>query len=154
MASELTHTIEIDRQPAAVYAYVTQPWRWHEWHPASRCATRSTGALVAGDTFEEEIELAPLAPLPLRLRRRMTYRVVVAEPSRRWAVTGETRDGRVGIRYELRPVGQGTGFTRTLSFETRGVTTLLMPFLQRRVAKQSVQALERLRRLLESGADG
>jgi uncharacterized protein YndB with AHSA1/START domain len=69
MPRELRHTIEISRPPAVVYGYVTRPWRWHEWHPASRSATPSNHALAVGDTFEEEIELTPLTPPPPRLRR-------------------------------------------------------------------------------------
>jgi uncharacterized protein YndB with AHSA1/START domain len=69
MPRELRHTIEISRPPAVVYGYVTRPWRWHEWNPASRSATPSNHALAVGDTFEEEIELTPLTPPPPRLRR-------------------------------------------------------------------------------------
>jgi uncharacterized protein YndB with AHSA1/START domain len=150
----LTHTVELAAPPEAVYDYVTRPWRWHEWHPASKSATVAARPLETGDTFEEDIELRPLSPLPLRLRRRMTYRVVVAEPPLRWEVRGDTGDGWVSIRYAIQPHDGGSRFTRTLSYQTRGLTALLTPLLEPRMAAQSRVALERLRQRLANGQPG
>ena len=42
----------------AVYDYVTQPDRWHEWHPTSLGAdTGTSGSLPAGQRFTETIDL-------------------------------------------------------------------------------------------------
>jgi len=56
----------------AVYDYVTQPDRWHEWHPTSLGAdTGTTGPLPAGARFTEMIDL-------LGVRVPMSYRVQIA----------------------------------------------------------------------------
>ena len=152
MPDTITSTIEIRCAPETIYDYVTQPWRWHEWHPNSKSATASVDTLAVGDRFEEEIELQPFSPLPLRMRRQTAYEVLEAEPHRIWEVRGETRDGWLRIRYELRPGDAGTTFTRTLTYETRGLSALLMPFLKKRMARMSVVALANLRSRLETGA--
>jgi hypothetical protein len=146
----LKNTIQIDCRPEVLYGYLTQPWRWHEWHPNSISASAAAEALEAGDEFEEVIEIRPLSPLPVRLRRRTIYQVRVAEPFATWEVHGETRDGWLGIRYELQPCAGGTLFTRTLTYQTTGLSTLLMPLLERRMADTSRVALGNLKARVES----
>lgn len=151
MPTSLTNTLPIARSAADVYAYVTQPWRWHEWHPNSKSATSNVDILKEGDTFDEVIEVQPLSPLPVTLRRATHYRVLVARPGKLWQVRGETADGWLEIRYELSEENGGTRFTRTLTLETRGTSRLLMPFLKPRMARMSEIALGNLRRKLEAG---
>lgn len=149
MPTQLTNTIEIHCTPEALYRYVTQPWRWHEWHPNSKSASASVETLEAGDTFDEEIELQPLSPLPFRMRRQTRYEVHVAEPFKSWEVKGETKDGWLSIRYEFQPCDGGTLFTRTLTYEIRGLSRLLMPLLKNRMAGQSLIALSNLKKKME-----
>jgi hypothetical protein len=151
MATELTNSIDIRTTPEIVYGYVTQPWKWHEWHPNSRSATRPGDPLKVGDTFNEVIELQPLSPLPVRMRRETAYQVLEAEPFRAWAVRGQTRDGWLRIRYRFQGIDGGTRFTRTLVFQTRGLSRVLMLFLKKRMARQSLVALGNLRNRLEAG---
>jgi uncharacterized protein YndB with AHSA1/START domain len=150
MAAELTNTIEIGCPAEALYRYVTQPWRWHEWHPNSLAAQANADVLAAGDRFEEEIELQPFSPLPYRMRRRTNYTVLVAEPFRRWQARGEARDGWLEIRYAFEDADGATRFTRTLVFETRGLSALLMPFLRGRMSGMSERALRNLKDRMES----
>jgi hypothetical protein len=149
MATTLSNTIEIRCTPEALYRYVTQPWRWHEWHPNSKSASSTGDTLGIGDHFNEEIELQPFSPLPFRMRRRTSYEVLVAEPFRSWEVRGETRDGWLRIRYEFERCHAGTAFTRTLTYSTRGPSKLLMPFLKGRMAGNSLAALRNLKNRLE-----
>jgi hypothetical protein len=151
MATELTNSIDIRSTPEAVYQYVTQPWKWHEWHPNSRSATGPGHPLKVGDTFNEVIELQPLSPLPVRMRRETAYQVLEAEPFRAWTVEGQARDGWLRIRYRFRCIDGGTRFTRTLVFQTRGLSRVLMLFLKKRMARQSLIALTNLRNRLEAG---
>ncbi len=153
MATTLSNTIEIRCTPEVLYGYVTQPWRWHEWHPNSKSANFSGDTLGIGDHFKEEIELQPFSPLPLRLTRQTSYEVLVAEPSRLWEARGETRDGWLRIRYEIKPGPDGTLFTRTLTYSTSGLSRLLMPFLKGRMAANSLIGLRNLKDRLESGAN-
>ena len=146
-----TRRIDINRPPGEVYDYVTRPWAWHEWHPASRSAENAGRKLSVGDTFREIIELQPLSPLPLRMRRETEYRVVEAVRPSAWEVHGDTGDGWLRIRYELCAIGDATTFTRKLTFGARGLSRLLMPLLKRRISAQSELALANLKTRLEQG---
>ena len=151
MAGKQTNSIVIESPPDVEYRYVTQPWKWHEWHPNSKSAGKAeSGYLTEGDTFDEVIEIQPLSPLPYRMIRHTHYRVLQAKPPMAWEVRGETHDGWLNIRYDLAADETGTRFKRTLTYQTRGLTTLLMPLLRRRMAMQSEVALGNLKVRLES----
>ena len=152
MPTTLRNTLDFRCAPDALYAYVTQPWRWHEWHPNSRSATASVEILSPGDTFDEVIEIQPFSPLPITLRRQTHYRVLVAEPHRRWQARGETRDGWLEIDYDFEPIDTGTRFTRTLRYQTSGASLLLMPLLRQRMTVMSRRALLALRERVEQDA--
>jgi hypothetical protein len=149
MPTTLQNTIDIACAPRTLYDYVTQPWRWHEWHPSSRSARATVDTLQVGDEFDEVVELQPLSPLPLTLRRQTRYCVRVAEPAQRWEVEGAMRDGWLRIGYRFAPQGDGTRFERTLDYGARGPSRLLMPLLRARTARLSVLALDNLKRKME-----
>jgi hypothetical protein len=151
--THIEHSLIIRCTPAALYDYVTQPWRWHEWHPTSKSATASSNALQPGDTYTEIIELQPLGSLPFRIRRELRYAVLTATPHREWAVRATSRGSVLHIRYRFEPVEEGVRFTRTLSYEIRGVLALLSPFLDRQNRRISGRALENLTRRMESSRD-
>jgi len=151
MSVSIRNSIVIARPCAEVYAYVTQPWRWCEWHEGSKHAQQpANGELIVGDEFVEQIELRPFAPLPIRLRRQTRYRVIHAEVARSWAVQGLLRDGWLKIFYDLEEVPSGTRFTRTLEFGLSGVTRMLGLFLRRHAIAQSAIAINNLRARLEA----
>ena len=60
-------------------------------------------------------------------------------------------DEVTALRFE--PVEEGVRFTRTLSYEIRGVLALLSPFLDRQNRRISGRALENLTRRMESSRD-
>lgn len=151
MSTMLRNAVSIACPPEVLYAYVTQPWRWHEWHPSSRSARADAQTLAVGDGFDEVIELQPFAPLPSTLRRDVRYRVCEAEPGRRWVVEGTMRSGWLRISYQFEPDGNGTRFERTLEYRAQGALRLLLPILRRRNAALSVLALDNLRRRFEAG---
>ncbi|KAA8704095.1 MULTISPECIES: SRPBCC family protein [Pseudomonas] len=124
----------------AVYDYVTQPDRWHEWHPTSLSAdTGTSGSLPAGQRFTEMIDL-------LGVRVPMSYRVQIAEPPREFKTvfTSLAVDGC--IHYYLQSRGSGTLFTRVLSYETE----LKLNTLEARMVELSNQAMDQLKQRLES----
>jgi hypothetical protein len=152
MPISMSHEIDIDCTPEQVYNYVTQPWRWREWHPDSRGAHAAKEVLMAGDEFDETIAVKPLAPLPITLVRHPHYVVREAVPSSRWAVEGQFSDGWVSFKYEIEPRGQGARFKRTLEFEVRGVMRFLVPLVTRKQRGKSLVALAALKRRLEEGS--
>jgi len=140
----ISQTVVIDCTPEALYDYVTQPWRWHEWHPNSLCAEASVSILRTGDTFTETICVEPLSPLPIKLERHTRYRVKQAIAHTAWTVEGKMRDGWLQIDYRFEASGNQTRFSRTLSYQTRGLSLILMPLLRRRMQGMSARALENL----------
>ncbi|KAA0946073.1 SRPBCC family protein [Pseudomonas sp. ANT_H14] len=124
----------------AVYDYVTQPDRWHEWHPTSLSADTGThGSLPAGHRFTEMIDL-------LGVRVPLSYRVQIAVPPREFKTvfTSPAVDGC--IHYVLQAQGSGTLFKRVLSYETE----LQLTTLHERMTELSNQALEQLKQHLEN----
>ena len=124
----------------AVYDYVTQPDRWHEWHPTSLGAdTGTTGSLPAGARFTEMIDL-------LGVRVPMSYRVQIAgRPDEfKTVFTSLAVDG--SIHYFLLPFHDGTLFKRVLTYETE----LQLASMHERMIELSAIALDQLRLRLEN----
>ena len=153
MSVELHNEILIERPPQAVFDYVTQPWRWHEWHPSSLWGNDPGHALAVGEHFDERIMVHPLAPLPPRIRRAVRYRVLASEPPLLWETRGEMANGWLQIRYQLKMASNGTRFHRQLNFDVSGPLRLLRPLLTRRQRAVSGLALTQLKDVLESTAD-
>ena len=150
MQEIICNTVEMACTPEQLYAYVTQPWLWHEWHPNSQSAQAEVSVLCAGDEFSESVVLQPLSPLPLTLRRATRYQVQDAVPAKFWRVSGKMRDGWLQIQYEFEPSATGTRFTRTLTFSATGLSALMMPLLRRRMRAMSVVALTNLKQRMEA----
>ena len=139
-AKTLSNEVHIEADIEMVYAYVTQPDRWHEWHPMSVSAeTGVRGPLPKDHRFTEVIDL-------LGLRIEMNYRVVIADPPGEFkmAFTSSVVDGC--IDYCLQRDGGGTHLTRTLQY----ITELNLNGLQARMLELSTQAMNNLERLLET----
>ncbi|CRM87412.1 SRPBCC family protein [Pseudomonas sp. 22 E 5] len=122
-----------------VYDYVTQPDRWHEWHPSSLSAdTGTTGSLCAGARFTEMIDL-------LGIRVPMSYRVQIARRPDEFKTvfTSMAVDG--SIHYVLQPCADGTLFKRVLTYGTE----LQLASLHERMLTLSSTALDRLKHRLE-----
>ncbi|MBM9485604.1 SRPBCC family protein [Pseudomonas sp. ICBG1301] len=123
-----------------VYDYVTQPDRWHEWHPTSLSAeTGTSGSLPAGTRFTEIIDL-------MGVRVPMSYRVQIARPPSEFKTvfTSLAVDG--SIHYFLVPHQGGTLFKRVLIYETE----LQLTSLRERMVQLSATALDRLKCRLEN----
>lgn len=148
----LENEVMIHRPPREVFRYVTQPWRWHEWHPASESATPSTWELGVGDSFDEIVSMRPFGWVPIRMRRQLRWTVIHSEAPKLWEVHGTSRTIDVRVRYEIDPVG-GTRFRRTFHYAVKG----WMRFIERRfvlprMRMQSVVALQNLKNALETQA--
>jgi hypothetical protein len=123
-----------------VYDYVTQPDRWHEWHPSSLSADTGTrGSLPVGTRFTEIIDL-------LGIRVPMSYRVQVARRPNEFKTvfTSLAVDGC--LHYVLHAQPGGTLFKRVLTYETE----LQLAALHERMIERSGVALDRLKQHLET----
>ena len=151
MQRVIENSIDIPRTPQQVFDYVTQPWRWHEWHPSSQSAVADARVMAKGACFDEVIRLQPLSPLPLTIRRQTRYQVVQAERGVCWEVRGETAGGDLSIRYELREDGDGTQFFRRLRYQVTGAMRVVEPLLYPRMQTLSRVALNNLCQRLQNG---
>ncbi|WP_248804784.1 SRPBCC family protein [Pseudomonas sp. MWU13-2100] len=139
-AKTLSNEIHIEADIETVYAYVTQPDHWHEWHPTSVSADNSIhGPLPKDHRFTEIIDL-------LGLRIEMNYRVVIADApvEFKMAFTSPVVDGC--IYYSLHRDGYGTQFTRTLQY----ITELNLSGLHARMVELSTRAMDNLKHLMET----
>ncbi len=148
----IRHTIDIDCSPRALYEYIAQPWRWHEWHPNSKSAQVQNKALGKGDTFDEVYELRVLPFPPLTLHRLLHWRVVEESPYTYWEIEATTKDGLINIAYNYEPASDAVRFTRTVKFSLTGITRLLSPLLKKRNTEMSEVALANMKRVMATNA--
>jgi len=153
MPVSIHNEIEIAVSAEDLFNYVTQPWLWHEWHPSSRSARAAHSFLATGDEFEEVIEVQPLAPLPLRMRRTTHYSVTESVPFHTWEVKGEMKDGWIRIRYDFEQKGNVTLFSRVLDFNVSGPNRILLPLLKSKMEKISMMALNNLKLKMQVKTD-
>lgn len=150
MPVTLHNEIEIAVKAEVLFNYVTQPWRWCEWHPSSVSARAAHSVLATGDDFEEVIEVQPLAPLPPRLVRTTHYEVIESAPFHTWAAEGRMKDGWIRIRYDLEEKGTVTFFGRTLDFSISGPARILVPMIKSNMEKLSLVALNNLKQIVQA----
>ncbi|MGR3885661.1 SRPBCC family protein [Pseudomonas sp. 1152_12] len=123
-----------------VYDYVTQPDRWHEWHPSSLGAnTGTTGPLPAGARFTEDIDL-------LGVRVPMSYRVQIAHRPSEFKTVFSSLAVDGSVHYFLQAHRDGTLFKRVLTYETE----LQLASLHERMVELSLIALDQLKCRLEN----
>jgi uncharacterized protein YndB with AHSA1/START domain len=145
----IVHSIEIDRSPEDVFAYVTDPSRFAEWQDAVVSAgVEGSGPLQQGTRISLTRRMG-------KRERTMTSQVTEYSPPRGYAfrvIDGPVRALGKG-RFE--PLGDGdrTRFTFKLDFEGHGIGKVLVPLVVRRQAEKELpQSHANLKRRLESGA--
>jgi uncharacterized protein YndB with AHSA1/START domain len=144
----LVHSVEIDRSPEDVFAYVTDPSHFPEWQDAMVSARLEGGGPV---------QQGSRVQLTRRVGKReqtMTSELTEYNPPRSYAfrvIDGPVRAVGNG-RFE--PLGEGdrTRFTFELDFEGHGIGRLLVPLIVRRqAAKELPVSHANLKKRLESG---
>lgn len=142
--------ILIDRPVEAVHDYVSQPWRWHEWHPASQSAAGGHGGLAVGTEFDETVSMKPVPMLPLRIRSQMHWTVLESRPPHVLEMRATSKLIDVQVRYEIDD-GSPTRFRRVFRFQVKGwLRHIEHYFLPARMRAQSLTALGNLKRVLEA----
>jgi uncharacterized protein YndB with AHSA1/START domain len=145
----LVHSVEIDRPPEDVFAYVTDAERFTEWQDAVVRASRlDSGPLAKGSKIS----------LTRRVGRReqtMTSELTEYDPPRSYAF--QVLDGPVRARgrgkFEPLDEGRRTRFNFELDFEGHGIGKILVPLVVRRQAgKELPESHANLKRRLESGS--
>jgi uncharacterized protein YndB with AHSA1/START domain len=145
----IVHSVEINRSPEDVFAYVTDPSRFAEWQDAVVRA-----GLEGSDPMQEGARIS-LTRRVGKGERTMTSQVTEYSPPRSYAfrvIDGPVRALGNG-RFE--PLGDGdrTRFTFELDFEGHGIGKVLVPLVVRRQAEKEIpESHENLKKRLEGGA--
>ena len=145
----IVHSVEINRNPEDVFAYVTDPARFPEWQDAVVNAR-----LLDSGPVKQGSKIA----LTRRMGKReqtMTSELTEYSPSRSYAF--RVTDGPVRAlgkgRFEPLEEGARTRFTFELDFEGHGIGKVLVPLIVRRqAAKELPQSHANLKKRFESEA--
>jgi len=148
IVAPIVHSVEIDRRPDEVFAYVTDPSRFTEWQDAVvRAELLDDGPVTQGSKLA----------MTRRMGKRevsMTSELTEYSPPRSYAfrvLDGPVRARGKG-RFEPLDDGRRTRFTFELDFEGHGIGKLLVPLVVRRqAAKELPETHEKLKKRLESG---
>lgn len=145
--SPITTTIEIDRSPEQVFAYVIDPRTMPEWQhgcvsghldgPTTRIGSRCTTVRRIGGR-----------------EREVTTEITQYDPPRRWADRGLEGPIRALVAVTVVPIANRSGsrVTIELDFAGHGVGKLLVPLIVRRQAAREMPGnMARLKQRLEAG---
>jgi uncharacterized protein YndB with AHSA1/START domain len=137
----------IARSPEEVFAYVTTPGHWPEWHPSSLGVTGATDhSLLVGEEVTEAFLVAGR-------RGSAHWTVREREGPRRWVIFGNVEGGGAGtITYTLTPQADETLFEREFAYKMSNPLLALLDrlVLRRRIETESTEALRRLKQRLEA----
>jgi uncharacterized protein YndB with AHSA1/START domain len=145
----ITESIEIDRRPEDVFAYVIDPSHVSDWQESAVSVRREgTGPVTDGTRVV----------ITRRLGRRemtMTAELTDLNPPRSWSVRGVDGPVRGMFKGTIDPLREGAAsrVTMVLDFEGHGLGKLLVPLVVRRQASREMpKNQQKLKQLLESGA--
>jgi carbon monoxide dehydrogenase subunit G len=142
MAPTVT-SIEVDRPPEEVFAYVTDPSRFAEWQAGV------VSGQMDGDT------VGAICTTTRRIggsERASTSRLTKLDAPKKWAVQGIDGPIRATVDVDVEPVASGSRVTIAVDFEGHGIGKLLVPLVVRRQARNEMPAnVQRLKERIETG---
>jgi uncharacterized protein YndB with AHSA1/START domain len=137
--------VQIDRPPAEVFAYVSDPAHFPRWAGTLVKESRLTspGPVAVGATFTQVNKL---------LGRRFTsdMRVVTYEPARRFEYETTAGPIRFAGHYTFTAVAGGTRFTSVDESQPSGWLRYLQPLLQPFAQRQITINLNKLKAVIEA----
>ncbi|TMC49976.1 MAG: hypothetical protein E6J14_07195 [Chloroflexi bacterium] len=144
----IRESIEIERRPEDVFAYLDALARHGEWQQSI------VSVQVAGDTPTKVGTRATETRRVGGRQQAVTYEITEHNPPRSFAFRGIDGPIRPVGRGTVEPLGDGSRsrLTLELDFEGHGIGKLLRPMVVRQARKQVPQDHQRLKQRLESGA--
>lgn len=135
----LVSTIEIERPPDEVFAFVTDPLRFAQWQRD-----------VVSVRMLDDARFATVRRIG-GTERAMTQRITGNDPPRFWAATGVDGPIRPRATVTVEPIDGGTRskVTFTLDFEGHGVGVPLVPMVRRIAQRGAPTSYRNLKRLLD-----
>ncbi|MFJ9809510.1 SRPBCC family protein [Streptomyces sp. NPDC101158] len=147
--SRIKASVDIDRRPEDVYAYVTDPTHLPEWQESAVKVSRIGGTPGA-------------AGQKVRVTRHMGRRdidtdveLTAMDPPRSWHVHGTDGPVRPDLQGTIEPLDNGTRsrVTFDLDFEGHGIGKALVPLVVKPAMRKEMARDERhLKEILERGA--
>jgi uncharacterized protein YndB with AHSA1/START domain len=145
--TRICNSIQISEPIGQVFDFITTPGKWPQWHPASVSVSGNAGhSLLQGEQVGEDISVAGR-------HGQVTWSVRERSAPHRWVIDGTGKDGgRATITYTLTQHPDGTNFERELVYTMPNALLTVLDWLiiRSRMKADSVEALQRLKRLLES----
>jgi hypothetical protein len=141
-------TIDIDRAAEAVFAYATDPSRFHEWQKgvtAGHIDGPDEPRLGARCTTVRRIGFAD---------RPIASEVTCFDPPRKWGIKGVDGPIRACVEVLVEPVAENRSrLTITIEFQGHGIGRILVPLVVVREARKEMpENLAKLRRQIHGSA--
>jgi uncharacterized protein YndB with AHSA1/START domain len=148
--TRICNSIQIRQPIEQVFDFITTPANWPQWHPASvSVGGNPDHSLLPGEAVTENISVAGRCG-------QVTWLVRERSAPHRWVIDGTGKDGgRATITYTLSPHPAGTNFERELVYAMPNPLLAVLDWLiiRSRMKADSIAALQRLKRLLESSGE-
>jgi hypothetical protein len=145
--TRICNSIQIRQPIEEVFDFITTPANWSKWHPASVSVSGNADhSLLQGEEVTEDISVAGR-------RGQVTWFVRERGAPRRWVIDGNGKDGgRATITYTLIPDSGGINFEREPVYTMPNALLAILDWLivRSRMKADSIEALQRLKRLVES----
>jgi hypothetical protein len=138
-------SIDVERPAAEVFAYATDPSRFHEWQQGVvRGSMESKGPQAVGDLCRTTRRIGGS-------ERPATSELVRLDPPRAWAVRGIDGPIRAQVDLMVEPLtDQRSRLTIAVDFVGHGIGKMLVPLVVRRQARAEMPGnLARLKERIE-----
>ena len=145
----ITKSIEINRRPEDVFAYLDQPECHGEWQPEIVSTNIETeGPVGVGTRVREARQMGGR-------EQDSSYEITEHDPPRRSSFRGTAGPVRPQGTVTVEPIGDGSISRVTLEFNLvgYGLGKLIAPLARRQAAKVIEANQQLLKEKLESGAD-
>lgn len=145
-----TVSIEVERPAAEVFAYATDPTKFHEWQrDVVSGSMNSEGSPEVGDHCRTTRRIGGR-------ERTSTSELVRLEPPHAWAVRGIDGPIRAQVDVSVEPLADERSRLKiTVDFEGHGIGRVLVPLVVRRRARHEMPGnIATLKRRIESSVSG
>jgi len=145
----IVSTVEIDRPPAEVFAYLNELDRHPEWQEdliSSKIVSEGPVGVGARATDTRKVPGGP---------REMTYEITEHDPPRKSSWQGLDGPVRGAGSVSVEPIGDGSRSRVTLELDLKGhgIGLLIAPFARRQAARQIPKSQAKLKEVLERRAE-
>ena len=144
MAS-FSYSIDIDRPPADVYAYATDPLRFPEWQPdVAGARLVGEGPARVGSRFETTRRIAGRD-------QKLTQEITEDDAPRRWTARGIDGPIRPTGTLTLEPIdgGRSTRVKFEITYAPTALGKVIMPLVMRQTQAGAPGSFKRLKTILE-----